>query len=356
MIDEFFKRARCAMLPCEENQYKPRILNSRFLYGYAILVLVLKIVVIPIFLYLPSSAFFADITKTSIIDLANEARISLGLDSLKESQTLDEAALLKAQDMLQNDYFAHNSPTGVTPWHWFDQAGYNYRYAGENLAIGFVESEDVNQAWLNSPSHRENILNQNYTEIGIAVLTGDFQGSKTTIVVQLFGTKKGVVASNNVQEEEKSVAGQETTTVSGTGIAEKNASETTEKTSENTGIAQQENATGAVAVSNQNSSGEVLSAYTENPEAEKSFLFKMISFIASDYYDILQQIIYGSLMLIGLLLMNTAIFDIFVYRSYEIQYKDILLKTVGFCALLALLLVIDNRTLSQVITLNLFII
>jgi hypothetical protein len=348
MIENFLCKTRCWILPCEENKYKPKILSSKFLYGYAVLLLVLKIVVIPIFLYFPSSSFFADITKTSIIKLANNSRISLGLSLLKENQTLDEAALLKAQDMMDNDYFAHNSPKGVTPWHWFDKAGYDYRYAGENLAIGFIESEEVNQAWLDSPSHRDNILKPDYNEIGIAVLTGDFQGKQTTIVVQLFGTKKAVLAAEQNESPATTTAQEATNSVpviTGNGTATETATEIT---------AQTENATTAIA-SNQNSSGQVLSAYDEVPQAKRSFLFNLISFMASNYYEILQKIVYGSLALIGLLLINTVIFDIFVYHSYEIQYKDIFVKTLGFCALLALLLVIDKTTIAQIIP-DLFII
>lgn len=113
-----------------------------------------------------------------------------GLPPLSENPVLDRAAALKAADMMQKNYFAHTSPDGTDPWHWFKVSGYNYRFAGENLAIGYVDSQEVNQAWLDSPTHRANILNRNYKEIGIAVLQGSFQGAKTTVVVQEFGTKQ----------------------------------------------------------------------------------------------------------------------------------------------------------------------
>jgi hypothetical protein len=341
MADNFLHKTRCLILPCEENKYKPKILSSRFLYGYAISILILKIVVIPLFLYLPTTSFFADITKTSIIQLANNARVSLGFNSLKENQTLNEAALLKAQDMLANDYFAHTSPEGVNPWYWFNKAGYNYRYAGENLAIGFIESEDVNQAWLDSPLHRENILRPEYTDIGIAVLTGDFQGKETTVVVQLFGTQKAVLAANQAEEQ--------------TPVVVQEATNSIPETTKNETATETETTTTEIA-SNQNSSGQVLSAYDEVPQKERSFLYNLISFMASNYYDILQKIIYGSLALIGLLFINTVIFDIFIYHSYEIQHKDILVKTLGFCALLALLLAIDKTTIAQVFPRDFFII
>jgi len=103
---------------------------------------------------------------------------------------LDAAAKQKAEDMFQNNYFSHFSPTGVSPWYWINKSGYNYHYAGENLAMNFIDSEEVVRAWLNSPGHRENLLNKNYQDIGIAVLPADFskQGINQPIVVQLFGS------------------------------------------------------------------------------------------------------------------------------------------------------------------------
>jgi hypothetical protein len=91
--------------------------------------------------------------------------------------------------MFGYNYFAHTSPQGVNPWHWFNKANYNYTYAGENLAMNFVEAEDAMQAWMNSPTHRDNIISKNYTEIGIAVGVGKIDGVDTTIVVQLFGKR-----------------------------------------------------------------------------------------------------------------------------------------------------------------------
>jgi uncharacterized protein YkwD len=91
--------------------------------------------------------------------------------------------------MLSNGYFEHTSPTGITPWYWFRQAGYNYQYAGENLAMDFFETKDVFTAWMNSPGHRANILNPNFKEIGVAVATGQMQNRSTTLAVLSFGTQ-----------------------------------------------------------------------------------------------------------------------------------------------------------------------
>jgi hypothetical protein len=108
--------------------------------------------------------------------------------SLKVNPVLERAAQLKADDMAAKGYFAHNSPEGLTPWHWFKAAGYNFVYAGENLAVRFYDSVDVVRAWMDSPGHRANILNSHFTEIGIGIAEGTFEGRPTVFVVQMFGS------------------------------------------------------------------------------------------------------------------------------------------------------------------------
>ncbi|MBP9701067.1 MAG: hypothetical protein KBD54_01555 [Candidatus Pacebacteria bacterium] len=138
----------------------------------------------------------AEVYPTAIVSLTNKDRVAHGLQPLSINPTLEAAARLKAQDMVTNGYFAHTSPQGVTPWHWFAQTNYTFLYAGENLAINFDESADVEKAWLNSPTHRANILSPNFTEIGIATAPGRYNDKPTTYVVQLFGmpavTKKTI--------------------------------------------------------------------------------------------------------------------------------------------------------------------
>ena len=123
-----------------------------------------------------------------IISATNSFRKELGLDSLRENNVLDIAAAQKLQDMAVNEYFAHFSPSGVSPWHWFAINNYSYSYAGENLAIGFVDPKAAIDAWAQSPSHRKNMSNTNYQEIGVAVRNVEIQGSEGVLVVQLFGT------------------------------------------------------------------------------------------------------------------------------------------------------------------------
>jgi hypothetical protein len=132
-----------------------------------------------------------------IIVQTNESRAQSGLSELKENKKLDLAALDKAQDMLKNGYFAHFSPNNKSPWDFIIVSGYNYNYAGENLAIGYIDRVELMQAWLNSPTHKANILNKDFTEIGVAVLKGKFKGEENTVVVQMFGQETNTVLANN---------------------------------------------------------------------------------------------------------------------------------------------------------------
>ncbi|MBU4350839.1 CAP domain-containing protein [Candidatus Parcubacteria bacterium] len=196
MLKNLSCQLKFAFFPCQENNFRPLALQRQFLIYYVLLFLALKMVIFPFYLLFPKTSFFAEVISSTLIELTNQERQSSGLSPLKESLVLNQAALAKAKDMIENDYFNHTSPSGITPWYWFKQKGYAYRAAGENLAIGFLDSAEVEKAWTESPSHRQNLLNSNFKEIGIAVLTGNFQGKETTIVVQFFGNPiaKPVVA------------------------------------------------------------------------------------------------------------------------------------------------------------------
>ncbi len=182
-------------LVCSENNYQPRIYSANFLFSLLVGLVFLKLVLLPFYFYFPQSNFFAEIVSNEILQFLNLERTGLGLETLKENPQLVRAAALKAQDMLDNDYFSHTSPEGITPWRWFEISGYDYSIAGENLAIGFLDSIEVHQAWNASGPHRQNLLDQRFEEIGVAVLTGDFKGKETTVVVQLFASPKQKISS-----------------------------------------------------------------------------------------------------------------------------------------------------------------
>ena len=136
----------------------------------------------------PQSKLFGVIEVNALVDETNQGRVVNGLPDLQVSPLLQAAAQEKASDMASKGYFAHTSPQGLTPWYWFQQVGYNFDYAGENLAVNFSDSQDVTTAWMNSPEHRANILSTDFTQIGIATAQGMYEGQLTTFVVEEFGT------------------------------------------------------------------------------------------------------------------------------------------------------------------------
>lgn len=121
---------------------------------------------------------------------------------------LSQAAFLKAEDMLQKEYWAHNAPEGTTPWVFIKKAGYNYTYAGENLARGFTSSQDIVNAWMASPSHRENMMSGNYQDIGFAMVSGKLKGEDVVLVVEMFGSKGAPPLARETQKIEIPVAAQ----------------------------------------------------------------------------------------------------------------------------------------------------
>ncbi len=138
--------------------------------------------------YLLRSTSLASVISAVLVDLANGDRGAYALHGLSVNPVLTAAAQAKADDMAAHGYFAHVSPEGQNSWYWFKQAGYSFMYAGENLAVDFSDSADVERAWMDSPTHRANILDGHFTEIGIATAQGTYRGHPTTFVVQMFGT------------------------------------------------------------------------------------------------------------------------------------------------------------------------
>lgn len=146
--------------------------------------------------------YATDIRVDQLLAGTNAQRQSLGLTPLTYNVTLAQAAAAKAQDMFKYDYWAHNSPQGKTPWSFIQAAGYKYTVAGENLAKNFSTSQGVIDAWMASPTHRDNIVKPSYREMGFAIVNGVLGGEETTLVVQMFGAGETVMAN---QEPVKTV-------------------------------------------------------------------------------------------------------------------------------------------------------
>ena len=137
----------------------------------------------------PLSASASAITETNVFNATNSERSSYGVLGASWNYKLAQAARAKAQDMIDRDYFSHTTPDGRSPWSFITATGYNYVYAGENLAMNFTDTESIMAAWMSSGGHRANILGGQFKELGVGVVVGEFQGYTTTMVVQMFGTQ-----------------------------------------------------------------------------------------------------------------------------------------------------------------------
>lgn len=176
--------------PSYLNNHKAKLLHSSFLLFLALFLVVYQLSIdLTVFTSPRVLGYAANIPAGEVIRLTNQKRLESGMPALQYSAALTQAAKAKGEHMLANDYWAHVAPDGTEPWKFFADAGYKYRYAGENLARDFSDPNSAVEAWMASSSHRENMLSGKYKEIGIAVVEGDLGGKDATIIVQLFGTQ-----------------------------------------------------------------------------------------------------------------------------------------------------------------------
>lgn len=127
----------------------------------------------------------SDINTTELFTLTNQDRADVGLAPLKLNSKLNASALAKCNDMVEKVYWAHDDPSGRTPWHFIDEQGVSYKKVGENLAESYVDAMAVNNGWMLSPGHKANINDALFNNVGYAVCKGlSPQGSVTLITVQ----------------------------------------------------------------------------------------------------------------------------------------------------------------------------
>ncbi len=201
-----FKWLKKVFIPHKHNDYKPHLfreVGAILLFSVIIFLFLLAVSGPTVLNRLNLTAL---VLPKVLVDYTNDNRATENFSHLTINSTLEKAAQLKANDMAEKGYFAHKNPEGKSPWYFFGQAGYDFAYAGENLAVNFSDSVDVSRAWMASPGHRANIMNGNFTEIGIATAEGMYQGRPTVFVVQLFGrpaAKKQVATSPLVSSTPK---------------------------------------------------------------------------------------------------------------------------------------------------------
>lgn len=182
------RHLKLAFVPHKANQYRPHATRR---YGLAILLLLIIGLQVGYNMGTTGSVLGVEENISSVDLLAdtNARRAEEQLQPLQVNDELNRAAFLKAQDMLQKQYWAHTAPDGTQPWKWFGDVGYNYSHAGENLAKNFRSADAVTTAWMDSPEHRANVLSANYHEVGFAVVDGTMNGKPISLVVAMYASR-----------------------------------------------------------------------------------------------------------------------------------------------------------------------
>lgn len=198
---------RHLFLPHHTNNHKAKVLHLDSLLVYVLFIVTAQLALKFVHSEAPGVLGYAtDIYVDQLMNSTNQKRQEAGLTPLLLNPVLSQAASLKAQHMISNNYWAHYSPDGKTPWDFLNSVGYRYTVAGENLAKNFSNSQGVVDAWMASPSHRDNLLKSTYRDVGFAVVNGTLNGEETTLVVQMFGATSGTVTERTVEVPPKAVA------------------------------------------------------------------------------------------------------------------------------------------------------
>ena len=195
-------------IPHEGNNHKPKSLHPKSLATYVFFALCIKIIATGVLFFVyPDPASMARIVANEMIQFANDAREENNLPALAVNDVLVNSATQKGNDMLLREYFAHDTPDGKKPWNFINKKEYDYVFAGENLAMDFVSGVMIHEAFMKSPSHRRNILDPDYKEIGVAVVSGKMFGNDTDILVMFFGTQRHeLLAMENAKKITSSVS------------------------------------------------------------------------------------------------------------------------------------------------------
>lgn len=187
-MKKFLNNLKNHFVPHDGNDHHPHFFRDKSILFLSLAVVIIELAfLVQVLFVFNKTNFLAAVLPGVLTSLTNEQRLQNNAPLLTENPVLVSAAQLKANDMASRGYFSHNTPDGKTPWYFLDQVNYKYSLAGENLAINFFESIDVANAWMASPTHRANIVKKDYTEIGIAVASGTYEGRNAVFVVQFFG-------------------------------------------------------------------------------------------------------------------------------------------------------------------------
>jgi len=175
-------------IPNKKNKFHPAALRTTgliiFLAIFLAIPLTYNIITARQFRVL---GYATNVNVNDLFNLGNQERTNAGLTALSLNGELSSAAFAKANDMITDNYWAHVAPDGTTPWNFISNAGYQYTAAGENLAKDFNTSSGIISGWMGSQTHKDNVLNSTYQDVGYAVVNGVLGGSETTLVVAMYG-------------------------------------------------------------------------------------------------------------------------------------------------------------------------
>jgi len=198
------KKFKHHFLPCPVTKKRATLLHHNFFMFYSAIFLFFLLLINASKTLAPGVLGYAsDIKVSELLKKTNEYRLKNGKKELVLNEKLSKAAIEKAKFMFSKNFWAHTSPDGTEPWYFVLNQGYDYSYAGENLARNFNSSSEVVNAWINSPSHRENLVSDNYDEIGFGVINGVLDGYETTLVVQFFGRPRNVSSMSTLDDQNK---------------------------------------------------------------------------------------------------------------------------------------------------------
>jgi len=318
-------------IPHEGNDHKPKVLRPKSLISYALIAIIIKLTVTGfLFVTYPTPAELAAIISSNMISLVNESRVEAGVEPLKENFVLASFSQNKGEDMITRDYFSHDTPEGKRPWQWIDRSEYDYVYAGENLAMDFSSAEVVHAAFMKSPTHRKNILNPKYKEVGMAVLKGEMNGNQTILLVEFFGTQRkdlSTLASTKPiptePEIEQSIPASDTYPVAGeeisAGIAGEETSSPVEQVVDSTPVG---------------SAAEGVIVVVTDQKTSKALVDLVIE--------------YSNIFFIAFLIFILISFALNVFVKVKVQHASIILQSIVVIALLISIILVKFHFVEQV--------
>jgi hypothetical protein len=181
------------IIPTEKNNFRAKLISKPFLFAFMLVTVIFNF---GVGLKIPAVAQTSDkgININTLLNAHNKERQNLGVSELELNSLLSTSAQQKAETMLSLNCWDHYCPKEKSPWEYFKETGYEYVFAGENLAEGFYDIDNLMKAWMNSSSHRENLLKSEYLEVGFGIAYGNYQGNDNNIIIVAhFGAQKQMV-------------------------------------------------------------------------------------------------------------------------------------------------------------------